>query len=368
MVEFEHDDQQHLSEQDIQNEFPDLFGCFSNEGFDPKRFNEFAEDFFKQVPVCMDRKEFNKVQSEKAKIISTLAQNLYIICTLSREQMKNITSFWKTMMSFMTPESTPFVNKIHVSYTGCVREAQRRYDCIQAKQLEMFRNCLYFSLAVDMAQFGQDHFISCIGRFGFDDRISQVVLLFDKVAEKTGDKVARFIFDRLNEKGCDFSKLVSITSDGAKNMISQDYGMANELIKLVRTNLTVDLNVGVDVHCIWCMAHRLNLVAQDFKEVPNINFVIMFVKWLTASDRLVSYSLFSRKTSSTKVKKIPPPSETRWLFLRDALKALLEQTETVEAFLKSGKNMQKWREHISSSAFPPWANQGRGLHLQESPD
>ena len=78
----------------------------------------------------------------------------------------------------------------------------------------------------------------------------------------------------------------------------------------------------------------------------------MFVKWLTASDRLVSYTLFSRKTSPTKTKKIPPPSETRWLFLRDALKALLEQTETVEAFLKTGKNMKKWREHISSSTFP----------------
>ena len=52
------------------------------------------------------------------------------------------------------------------------------------------------------------------------------------------------------------------------------------------------------------------------------------------------------------MKKIPPPSETRWLFLGDALKALLEQTETVEAFVRTGKNMQKWREHISSSTFP----------------
>ena len=196
---------------------------FSNEGFDQKRFIDFAEDFFSHFPESMDKKEFNKMQSEKAKIISTLAKNLYIICTLSREQVKNITSFWKTMMSFMTPESTQFVQKIHVSYTGCVREAQRRYDTIQTKQLEMFRDCLYFSLAVDMAQFGQGHFISCIGRFGFDDRISQVVLLFDKVAEKTGDKVARFIFDKLVEKKCDFSKLVSITTDGAKNMISQDH-------------------------------------------------------------------------------------------------------------------------------------------------
>ena len=122
------------------------------------------------------------------------------------------------MISFITPEATPFVNKIHVSYTGCVREAQRRYDMIQTKHLEMFRDCLYFSLAVDMAQLGQDRFLSYIGRFGFDDRISQVVLLFDKVAEKTGDKVARFVFDRLNEKKNAISQSSSLSQQTGRKI------------------------------------------------------------------------------------------------------------------------------------------------------
>ena len=263
--------------------------------------------------------------------------------------MKNITSFWKTMMSFMTPESTQFVQKIHVSYTGCVREAQKRHDLIQAKQLEMFRDCCYFSLAIDTAQFDRDHFLSCIGRFVFEDRISQVILIFDKVDEKSGEKLAEFVFDKLVEKRCDFSKLVSITSDGAKNMISQERGMACELIKRANQKQNIIKTIGVDVHCLWCVDHRLNLVTQDFKEVPGINFVIMFAKWLTANDRLVSYTLFARRTSKTKLKKIPPPSETRWLFLRDTLNVLLEQTQTVDAFLNANRNMGKWREHVSSS-------------------
>ena len=98
---------------------------FSNEGFDQKRFIDFAEEFFNEFPETMDKKEFNKMQSKKAKIVSILAKNLYVICTLSREQVKNITSFWKTMMTFITPESTQFVQKIHMSYTGCVREAKK---------------------------------------------------------------------------------------------------------------------------------------------------------------------------------------------------------------------------------------------------
>ena len=92
----------------------------------------------------------------------------------------------------------------------------------------------------------------------------------------------------MEEKKCDFSKLVSITTDGASNMIGQNTGMANEIVKLANEKDHLNKRIGVDVHCLWCIAHRLNPVAQDFKEVDNINFVIKFAKWITASDRLVS--------------------------------------------------------------------------------
>ena len=177
---------------------------------------EFAEDFFNNLPDFMNKKEFTKMQSEKAKIISLLAKNLYVVCTLSREQMKNITTFWKSMFSFLIPEATPFVQKIHVSYTRCVREAQKQYDAIQAKHLEMFRDCCFFSLAVDTAPFGRDHFLSCIGRFVYEDRISQVVLIFDRVEEKTGEKLARFIFDKLNEKIATSQSLSQLLPMGRK--------------------------------------------------------------------------------------------------------------------------------------------------------
>ena len=45
--------------------------------------------------------------------------------------------------------------------------------------------------------------------------------------------MARFIFGKLDEKCDDFSKLVSITTDGASNMVGQECGLANELIKII---------------------------------------------------------------------------------------------------------------------------------------
>ena len=69
--------------------------------------------------------------------------------------------------------------------------------------------------------------------------------------------------------------------------------------------MNANRRVGLDVHFVWCMAHRLNLVVQDFKEVENINFVIKFAKWITASERLVSYSVFLQMNPRQKKEKDP---------------------------------------------------------------
>ena len=82
---------------------------------------------------------------------------------------------------------------------GLCPGGSKKAATIEAGILEKFRNCLYFSLALDTAQFGQDHFISCVSRFGFDDRISQEIIIFEKVSETTGQYLARFVFENLRK-------------------------------------------------------------------------------------------------------------------------------------------------------------------------
>ena len=60
----------------------------------------------------------------------------------------------------------------------------------------MMRDCLFFGLALDTAQFGRDHFMTCVVRFDFEDRISQEVLFFEKVSETTGQKLAKFVVEK----------------------------------------------------------------------------------------------------------------------------------------------------------------------------
>ena len=95
---------------------------------------------------------------------------------------------------------------------------------------------LYFAQAIDTAPFCRTHFMSCVARFCFDDHISQDVLFDERVSETTGQKMARFVVDKLDANNCDFSKMVSITPDGATNMIGQNTRMANEIVKLANEN------------------------------------------------------------------------------------------------------------------------------------
>ena len=112
------------------------------------------------------------------------------------------------MIAFITPEAAPIAKKIHVSYTSCLREAQRRYDEAQERHRRFFRECVHFSLAVDTAQFGQDKFLSCVGRFGFAKKIEQELLIFGKVDGTTGNDLARYIFENWTKRG-EFSQCSS---------------------------------------------------------------------------------------------------------------------------------------------------------------
>ena len=178
-VEIVHEDHEDSENEDLP---PNLNGCFSSEGFDTQRFEAFAREFLRDEPET--RQDLDNQRKEKAKIVSVLAQNLYIMCTLSKDQIKNITHFWKAMISFIAPEYTDVAKRIHASYSSCLRHAERRRVELEARQTQMFRDCLYFSLALDTAQFGRDNFLSCVCRFGFDYCIVQEIVMFDKISEK----------------------------------------------------------------------------------------------------------------------------------------------------------------------------------------
>ena len=134
-------------------------------------FRTICRRFLKEI--VQKNETEDRIEKAKAKIVSVLAQNLYVMCCLTKDQMKNITAFWKAVMVFISPQTASTSKRIRASYNTCLREAERRYDAGLERQCEMFDECAHFSIALDTAQFGQDNFLSCVGRFGFEEKYAR---------------------------------------------------------------------------------------------------------------------------------------------------------------------------------------------------
>ena len=142
------------------------------------------------------------------------------MCTLSKSLMKAITSFWKAMISFLSQEAGAAAKKIHVSYSSCVRQAQKNMrrckkdsaNCSRivstSQLLRIHRNSVETTSSRVLADSGLRTGFPKRSSFGQSHRI-----------DWAGNGK---IFWKLDEKCRDFSKLVSITTDGASNMASQE--------------------------------------------------------------------------------------------------------------------------------------------------
>ena len=181
--------------------------------------------------------------------------------------------FFKAVIVFVDPGNSPLARRLHAGYLSCVRESLRHMDDTDVVIQSCFGSCEWFSIALDTALFGQDHVLTCTARFAFKNRIVQFPLFMCVCCASTGEELAAFVFNRLKQINAPFSKLSSIATDGASNMIGQAKGMVPRFKRLVRQELGT---VPSPIQHVWCLAHRLNLVIRDFENVQNIKSVFLF--------------------------------------------------------------------------------------------
>ena len=196
------------------------------------------------------------------------------------------------------------------------------------------QECAFFSISVDTALFRCEDFMSCVVRFTFENNALELPLFISSCRVASGNDMARFIFDKLIERNAHFDKLVSISTDGAANMIGRFNGMTNQFRLLVEQYCRDHQSQSHLIHSIWCFAHRLHLVTKAFLSAKPINVVLNFADWFANKRRQFSYKQFlTVNQPNDDVKAIPQPSDTRWLFYRDVVKAIISQARCVESFV-----------------------------------
>ena len=109
--------------------------------------------------------------------------------------------------------------------------------------------------------------------------------------ESSGDEMASFPLSKLRER-LFFSKLVSVTTDGASNMIGYERGLFACFCRLLKTTDTLENDKINAIKNVWCFAHRMNLVTRDMREVPSLNDDFTVADWITSRRVAVCHRKF----------------------------------------------------------------------------
>ena len=210
--------------------------CFSGNSFDINKFVSLSHIIFSNENDRNDS-SFDTIQKIKADVLSHLIRRVFVMLSLTKSQMDVLNRFLKAVLIFADPNSCSFARKMHAGYMSCLRHSIRHVRRSDLAVRSCFDSCLFFSIALDSALFGQEHVLACTVRFTFQDRLEQFPLFMKVCDASTGEEVAAFVFNSLKVYNAQFNKLSSIATDGASAMIGKANGMISFFKRLVSTEL-----------------------------------------------------------------------------------------------------------------------------------
>ena len=198
--------------------------CFSKKQFNGARFIELMNGLasFDTVRHVFFTKKRTRCLST---LLTSVMRKVFVCLSLTRTQIDTITRLFKCALLLLSDDNAQVAKQIHTNYNSCIREALAHCDEKDEYVYDCFQQCTCFSIALDTALFGQEHIMSCTVRFVFETSVAQFPLFMAVCDASSGEEMAAFVLSKLLEKRAVFSKLVSLTTDGANNMIWNEQGL-----------------------------------------------------------------------------------------------------------------------------------------------
>ena len=258
--------------------------------------------------------------------------------------MDTLNAFYKTVLLFVPGESCKLSKHIHAGYSSCVRECEKRVDKSDAFVEETFRGVRFVFGGVGLCLVWTRACLVLHGEIHIPRQCETIPLFFSVCHVSTGEDMASFLFQRLKQMHTPFSKLSSVVTDGANNIIGRENGTVSNLKRLIQNETRND---DFSFPSVWCMSHRLNLVVRGFEIVDNIKHFLKFSDWFASKRKAVAYRRWLLELHpQDRYKKIPKPSETRWRFYREVICALLDQREAIDEFLRQDDDFVAFRRSL----------------------
>ena len=161
------------------------------------------------------------------------------------------------------------------------------------------------------------------------------------------DDIFMKLVDALDKLGVDWTKLVSLATNGAPQMVGRRAGVAS-LLK----NKILSIKSYQQISCIHCIIHQEVLCRKVLKTNHVMDVVVGTVNLIRA--RGLNHRQFSKLLDEIDAPGLPYQTEVRWLSRGFVLKRFYELRSAMQAFiLEKGRDVKelKNRDWVQDLAF-----------------
>ena len=237
---------------------------------------------------------------------------------------------WSAAAEEVCPDKKDVLNAVSLSASTVTRRIEEMGDNVHAQLKEKAKDFVYFSLALDESNDVQDTaqlliFIRGVNsNFEVTEELAALQSLMDTT---TGEDIFGKVCQTMEELDLDWSKLASITTDGAPNMTGASRGLVGRVKKeMAERGLTLPLQVH-------CLIHQQALCCKVLRWESVMKVVVSCINFIRANGlKHRQFQAFLSELESAHG-DVLYHTEVRWLSRGRVLKRFYDLLPEINAFL-----------------------------------
>ena len=249
------------------------------------------------------------------------------------------------------PEKRPSFANISLSRNTVANRVADLSSNLNSQMKEKIKSFIAFSVAIDESTDVTDIAQLAIFIRGVDETLKiteELLELVPMTSTTTADDIFSSLVGALDKAGVDWSRAISLATDGAPSMVGRKAGVATKFREKVQ-----DANGGQDFFAFHCILHQEALCCKTLKMDHIMSVVVKTVNFIRA--RGLNHRQFDTFISDNDIHAgLPYHTDVRWLSRGAVLKRFFELRGEIGKFMEQkGRPVDelKSKEWVQDLAF-----------------